>query len=132
MTHEERLKRQRERRKQNGNLYTNRYEKTFNGFLMRKYRNMLSRVSGVQWRKEHLYGGLSILPREEFYKWAKKSRKLKRLFKEWKDSGYKRKICPSVNRIDSSKGYQLGNMEWITHSENSRLGNISRFSKKKI
>ena len=32
----------------------------------------------------------------------------------------------SVDRVDSSKGYELSNMEWVTHSENSRRGAVNR------
>lgn len=69
MTKEERLKYQRERRKLNGNLYTKRYEKTEAGFLMRMYRNMKSRVTGVQSKKAHLYKGKDLLAKEDFYEW---------------------------------------------------------------
>lgn len=30
--------------------------------------------------------------------------------------------APSIERIDSSKGYEMNNIEIITHSENSRRG----------
>lgn len=105
------------------------YERTPNGFLMRSYRNMKSRVLGVQWKKAHLYEGKSILPKEEFYAWAKASQEFQSLFKAWKKSGRNRKLTPSVNRKDSKLGYFVANMEWITHSENSRLGAVSRYSR---
>ena len=67
MTKEEKLKWQRERRKNNGNASTKKYEKTKNGFLMRCYRNMKSRITGVQKQKAHLYVGKSLLEKELFY-----------------------------------------------------------------
>jgi len=121
----------REYRKKDGNKVTHRYEKTVNGFLMRKYRNMQSRVTGVQKLKKHLYKNLDLLEREDFYKWSNSSKTFKKLFEVWVSSGYERRLCPSVDRIDSSKGYNLLNMEWVTHSENSRRGSISK-NKKKI
>ena len=126
MTKEERNRLRREYRKMTGNIDTHLYEKTIKGFLMRKYRNMESRVTGVQKLKSHLYKGLDLLDREEFYQWAESSDTFKSLFKVWVASGYERKLCPSVDRINSSLGYNLSNMEWITHSENSRRGSISR------
>lgn len=93
---------------------------------MRAYRNMQSRVTGVQWKKAHLYKGKSLLPREEFYAWAKDSPDFWRLYRRWVLSGYDRRLTPTVNRIDPSKGYELGNMEWLTHSLNSGLANRSR------
>lgn len=44
-----------------------------------------------------------------------------KLFKEWKESGYEYKLNPSVNRIDTNKGYTLDNIEFMTHSQNSTI-----------
>jgi len=119
------LQRQREYRKRTGNAPTKRYEKTPNGFLMRMYRNMTSRVRGIQKPKAHLYLGKELLPREEFYKWARNHKDFWKLFNSWGESNYDRKLTPTVDRIDSQKGYFLDNMEWVTHSENSRRGSLS-------
>jgi len=116
----DKLAKQRERRKLNGNAETKRYEKTHNGYLMRKYRNMQSRVTGVQWKKAHLYLDLEILPREEFYKWALNSAEFFQLFDEYKKADFDRKLAPTVDRIDPKVGYVISNMRWLTHSENSR------------
>lgn len=115
-------------RKRIGNADSHKYEKTLSGFLMRKYRNMESRIKGIQKQKFHIYGGKSLLSRKSFYQWAYGQRKLRQLFRKWKDSNYERKLCPTVNRIDASRGYEIDNMEWLTHSENSRL--TSRLKKK--
>jgi hypothetical protein len=117
--------RQREYRVANGNLCTKVYEKTQRGFLMRAYRNMLSRVRGIQKLKAHLYREMDVLSRDTFYAWAMASDDFKRLFREWEASGHDRKLTPSVDRRNSQYGYHLSNMRWITHSENSRLGAIS-------
>lgn len=86
---------------------------------MRTYRNMKSRVLGVQWRKAHLYLGLPLLPKEDFYSWANSDPNFHTLFEIWTASGYERRLTPSVNRIRPSQGYVSGNIEWITHAENS-------------
>ncbi len=127
MTQEQRNAYQREYRKKKGNLYTYRYEKTIPGFLMRCYRNMESRITGVQKKKWHLYKGLSLLNRQDFYALSKNDWTFYELWLDWVKSDYDRKLTPSVNRIDSGRGYEPDNIEWITHSENSRLGAISRF-----
>lgn len=119
------LKRQREYRKRTGNASTKRYEKTPNGFLMRMYRNMTSRVKGIQKKKAHLYKGKEILPKDKFYKWAKSHKDFWKLFHSWVNSNYDRKLTPTVDRIDPLEGYFLDNMEWVTHSENSRRGSLS-------
>lgn len=129
MNKEERLKYQQERRKSNGNLDTKRYEKTENGFLMRMYRNMKSRVTGIQTKKAHLYQGKEILSKEDFYEWAKCSPMFMVLFKQYTDKGYKMKDAPTVDRLDSSLGYTLDNMQWVTHSVNSQRAS---YGKRKI
>ena len=35
-------------------------------------------------------------------------------------------LAPTVDRIDPERGYSFGNMEWVTHSENSRRGGYWR------
>ena len=122
-------KKQRIYRNENGNKATKKYEKTKRGFMMRLYRNMESRINGIQKLKFHLYANKHLLSREEFYGWAFSNNNFNVLFEKWELSNYNRKLTPSVDRIDSSKGYYLTNMEWVTHSENSRRGSISRHNK---
>lgn len=110
-------------------LAIKKYEKTPNGFLMRMYRNMKSRITGVQAAKFHLYAGKELLGKEEFYEWAKNSPKFWELYEAYKYDNYNRKLAPSVDRIDSELGYCIENMEWVTHSENSRRGSISKARK---
>jgi hypothetical protein len=113
-------RKQREYRAANGNAVTQRYERTPQGKLMRTYRNMQSRVLGILKTKRHLYEGKEILSRDAFYAWAQASPEFRRLFDGWVASGYRCGASPSVDRIDPTQGYTLSNMEWVTHSENSR------------
>lgn len=110
--------RQRIRRARQKNSVTKRYEKTKNGFLMRAYRNMKSRVTGVQWRKRHLYSGKDLLTKDEFYEWSRNNPDFHSLFEKWEQSGYERKITPSVDRIDSDLGYFIENMRWVEFTVN--------------
>jgi hypothetical protein len=91
---------------------------------------MKSRVNGVLKNKAHLYCGKELLSKDEFYNWALNSNEFITLFNNYCSSGFDIKVAPSIDRIDSSKGYVIGNIRWITHSENSRLGTISRFKNK--
>lgn len=113
-------RKQREYRRKTANSATKTYEKTPKGYLMRSYRNMLNRVNGLV--KPHLYKGKEILSKEQFYNWAWGNKDFWRLYRQWVKSGYERKLSPSVNRIDSEKGYTINNMEWLSHSVNSSLG----------
>lgn len=128
--HDHRLARQRDQRARTGNAHTRRYEKTKPGFLMRLYRNIQSRVRGIQKQKAHLYSHIEGVPsRLEFYRWANDQSNFHRLFEAWTQSGFDRKITPSVDRLDSQKGYEFNNLEWVTHSENSRRGAKARWGK---
>jgi hypothetical protein len=118
------------KRTENDNTHTKKYEKTINGFLMRAYRNMKSRVTGIQSKKFHLYAGKNIISKQEFYDWSLQNAEFNILYNNWIKSNYNRKLSPSVDRIDSSLGYELENMRWITHSENSKNGSISRHKNK--
>ena len=120
------LKKQREYRRANGNAVTKRYERTKKGKLMRTYRNMQSRVLGILQKKAHLYQGLEILDRDAFYEWAMASPEFHVLYDGWVASGYQCGASPSVDRINPSKGYTLNNMEWVSHSENSRRASRTR------
>ena len=117
---------QRKRRAQTDYLDTKKYEKTRKGFLMRTYRNMKSRTGGVQKLKAHLYEGLDLLPKKEFYVWTLNDPTFDKLFVAWESTNYSRKLTPSINRKDPNLGYVLDNLEWITHSENSKLGALNR------
>lgn len=121
---------QREYRKQNNNSATKKYEKTVDGFLMRLYRNMQSRITGVQSIKNHLYLGKELLSRDSFYAWAKDNKTFLKLFENWEYTLYERRFTPSVDRIDSSKGYTLDNMEWVEFHENCRRGSKSKIKEK--
>lgn len=107
-------------RERTNNQSTKKYEKTKNGFLMRCYRNMQSRVQGIQKLKAHLYKDNFLLDRQTFYDWSLNNEEFHRLFDEWEDNHYNQKLSPSINRIVPEKGYAINNIEWITHSENSR------------
>ena len=119
---ENRARSKREWRARTNNAATKKYERTINGKLMRIYRNMQSRITGVQKQKSHLYQGKYLLGREQFYEWARANPDFLRLYNDWVKSGYERKLAPTVDRINPSIGYQLDNMQWLTHSENSRRG----------
>lgn len=125
---EHKLAWQRKHRKLTGNLDTKKYEKTKRGFLMRLYRNMQSRITGIQKQKAHLYAGKNLIEREVFYVWAMSNITFHHLFDTWEKAEYPRKCTPSVDRINSNIGYVLDNMEWVTMSENSSRGAKNKYA----
>lgn len=103
-----------------------RYWKTRKGKLMMTYNNMNRRVRGYV--KSHLYEGLDLLSRDDFYRFSLCGESYHKLYEDWVSSDYERRLSPSIDRIDTSLGYVLGNIQWITQSENSRKGAVSRHS----
>lgn len=97
---------------------------TIDKFLIRCYTNMWQRVSGKASHNRGNWAGKPILPRDVFYTWAKNHPDFLSLYKRWFMSDFDRKLTPSVNRMDSSKGYVLGNIEWMTNSQNSGLSSV--------
>lgn len=118
-------KRQKKYRQENANLWTRDYERTPKGFLMRTYRNMKSRVEGIQKLKAHLYEGKELLSKEQFYKWSLNNPDFERLMTHWILHDYCRIYTPSIDRIDSSKGYTLDNMRWVFFFQNCSEGGKS-------
>jgi hypothetical protein len=82
---------------------------------------MKSRTEGKNTKSPHLYKGLPILPKDVFISWAKNHPDFLKLYKRWKTCDFDLKLTPTVNRMNSSKGYTLDNIEWMTHSQNSGL-----------
>ena len=73
--------------------------------------------------------GKSILTKEDFYNWALSNNQFKILFEIWEENNYQNRLTPSIDRLDEKLGYIIENIQWITHSENSRKGALSRFKK---
>lgn len=124
MNREELNRKQREARVKNNNIHTKKYEKTKKGFLVRMYRNMQSRILGIQQKKAHLYLGKEILDKNEFYEWALNNPEFHRTFDKWEAEGYERRIAPSIDRINSDYGYTLDNIRIVEFHHNCR--NIKR------
>ena len=110
--------------------YQRAYAKSLKGRLVRCYNHMSQRVKGTC-KEYHKYKGLSILDKQDFYDWAISDKNYNKLHSDWVLSN-KLSKCPSIDRIDSLKGYDIDNIRFLTHSENSRLGSISRWANVKM
>jgi len=122
MTKEERNARQRIYRAKNKNRASIKYESTVKGFLMRMYRNMKSRIDGVQKHNAHLYEGKCLMPKNVFYEWASAHPDFQELWKKYVESGYDRNLAPSPDRINTDDGYHTGNLRFITALDNALQG----------
>lgn len=82
--------------------------------------------NGMVWRCKNIerYKKLKIVNKNEWVVWCDKNMyKFNVLFKNWQNSGFDKKLSPSIDRIDNNRGYELDNMQWLTHSQNSKKGN---------
>lgn len=104
---------------------------TINGFLSALYTTIKKRVDGRCTKRPDLYKGLTLLPKDAFMNWAKNNPDFLSLYKRWFSSNFDRKLTPTVNRMNSSKGYTLNNIEWMTNSQNCGLSSGVLSVKKK-
>jgi len=63
---------------------------------------------------------------KEFRYWLIKLPKFDLLFKKWELSGYSTDFVPSVDRIDSHKGYSFDNIQLMTWGENNEKGKTEK------
>lgn len=92
---------------------------------------MKRRTSGKDTKRPDLYIGKAIMPKDAFLVWSKNHPDFLSLYKRWVTCGFDRKLTPVINRINSSRGYVLGNMEWMTNSQNCGLSSGVRKLKAK-
>lgn len=85
---------------------------------------MESRVKGIQKEKAHLYKGLPLLRRDEFYSWAYGTDFIE-LLRRYKDSGYDARLAPSIDREDTSKGNVEVSMKTIVHYKNGQQHTVN-------
>lgn len=57
-----------------------------------------------------------------FFKFSE-CQKFNRLYNEWVNSGYKKDLKPSIDRINNKLGYTERNIQWLTWHENFYKGN---------
>jgi len=122
MTRQERNEKQRIRRRSTRNASDRKYHHTIKGYLVRTYRTMKSRVSGINKKYAQYYFGKPIMPKDDFYNWALNNDDFKLLFKAYEASGWNSELAPSVDRIDPAGGYTLDNVRYMTLQQNRELG----------
>lgn len=90
-------------------------------FIKEMYWNISGRVNGKSINKSSsYYKGLDICSKDEFFDFALNNVELKKLFKNWELNNYQRKFIPSVDRIDPTIGYTIGNIQFLTQSDNTK------------
>lgn len=95
------------------------YRRTFKGYFSDAYHRILWRCNGGDER----YTGMLFMSRDEWREFLEETiEDRKVLYDEWVATGYRVRISPSIDRIDSTQGYVVGNCRWLPQWENSRLG----------
>ena len=92
-------------------------------FVIDKYNDKLARrVSGTKGGNTlKSYIGLPICSKAEFVEWSLAQPELTVMFDSWVAAEWPRRLCPSIDRLNSTLGYTLDpmNLQWITWSENA-------------
>lgn len=97
------------------------YRKTFLGHAVALHRSISNSTRLLHKNKPE-----KLCTKEEFMEFIKRSKAFKNLYREWFLGGFQRADTPSVDRIDSGKGYCLSNIQIITLRENSMKGKGGR------
>lgn len=93
----------------------------------KRYAHMSARHDGRSTNSSQSQGK-GICTREEFFEWCKSFEVLSdfmALYFDWAGEGFPLRLSPSVDRIDSTKGYVIGNLQWLSFEENCRKNNIN-------
>lgn len=93
----------------------------------KRYAHMSARHDGRSTNSSQSQGK-GICTREEFFEWCKSFEVLSdfmALYFDWAGEGFPLHLSPSVDRIDSTKGYVIGNLQWLSFEENCRKNNIN-------
>lgn len=98
------------------------FKRSFTGRLQTTYQKIRRRCLGIekQQRSKESYTGLAFPEKEEFIAWAVTRNDYLESWSAWVQGDYAYRLIPTVDRIDSSQGYLLNNMQWLPLHENSR------------
>lgn len=95
-------------------------------FLKQKYKYMRQRVYNIsnryKWGTSPVYKNIRLCSKEAFLEFALKNKRFDTLFAAYKRSHGKLLKAPSVDRIDPKKGYVVGNMQFLSFSDNAKKG----------
>lgn len=89
-------------------------------------RLLLSKYSAIKVRCTTKKQGRSFLDRKDWLHWCYQEDNFKSfmtIYNQWVQSNFQKKFNPSIDRIDNKKGYEIGNMQWLTQSDNSKKYN---------
>jgi hypothetical protein len=95
-------------------LYWNKYKTSpthhiYNTYRLMKWRSQTRKTVPLK----------DLCSKEEFIQWSKKTEsEFIKLFNEWIESKCEYRMVPSIDRIDSTRGYSIDNLQWLTQRDN--------------
>ena len=96
-----------------------RYRTSFERIKAHKYRGIVNRCTGAHKNRTYHVEGMPYLSWKEYESWWQSNfPDFILCYSLWKNCDYKNKFAPSIDRIDSKKGYTPENMQWLTFSVN--------------
>jgi hypothetical protein len=87
----------------------------------KRYAHAKARHEGRATHYSHCEGK-GLMSREEFFVWCKTPKNLDTfiaLYFDWAMADFPLGLSPSIDRIDPTKGYVDGNLQWLTFDQNS-------------
>jgi len=109
-------------KKKEYDLYRSRYsiQRIFN----HRYSGIKRRcLKGGSCNRKYLVTGTSFLSKQEWDKWCFKQNnylKFLKLYNIWLLNNFDERLSPSIDRINSQKGYITNNLQWLSKSDNCR------------
>lgn len=97
----------------------NRHRYSIQRIFNHRYAGIGVRCRGVG-RTYHVTGK-DFLTKGEWNTWCyapETYKRFMRAYELWVQNNFNEKFAPSIDRVDNTKGYILGNLQWLTKSEN--------------
>lgn len=87
------------------------HSRSIDGFISHKYRNQIDSSN----KRNHPKPNYSL---DEFKKWVLSQHNWNTLWNNWVESGYKKDLSPSPDRLNDYLPYTLNNLQLVTWKEN--------------
>lgn len=102
----------------------------------KRYYHMVARHEGRATHFSHCEGK-GLISLEEFMEWCKDFDNLNvflALYFDWAHAGFSLHLSPSIDRINPDLGYIVGNLQWLSFSDNTEKNHkyIDPITKKMI